>query len=67
LERLLAQIHKVEKVKIPYIIPIVLILLPSLVVIVDLGEHALELSGLVQIQAPYGISVTVDGRPPLAR
>jgi hypothetical protein len=34
---------------------------------VYLGKSALDSSGLVQIQAPNGISVTVDGRPPSAR
>jgi hypothetical protein len=53
--------------KLSHIIPVGLIALVSIVGAVYLGKSALDLSGLVQIQAPYGISVTVDGRPPLAR
>jgi hypothetical protein len=50
-----------------HIIPIGFIALVSIVGAVYLGKSALDSSGLVQIQAPNGISVTVDGRPPSAR
>jgi hypothetical protein len=53
--------------KLSQIIPVGLIVLASILGTVYLGKSALDSLGLVQIQAPYGISVTVDGRPPLAR
>jgi hypothetical protein len=49
------------------LIPVGLIALASISGAVYLGKSALDLSGLVKIQTPYGVSVTVDGRPPSAR
>lgn len=57
----------IKMIKLSHIIPVGFIALASIVGAVYLGKSALDSSGLVQIQAPNGISVTVDGRPPLAR
>jgi uncharacterized membrane protein len=56
-----------QKMKLSQIILVGLIVLASIFGAVYLGKSALSSSGLVQIQAPYGVSVTVDGRPPSAR
>lgn len=53
--------------KLSQIILVGFIVMASVFGAVYLGKSALDSSGLVQIQAPYGVSLTVDGRPPSAR
>jgi hypothetical protein len=67
LVRHLAQIKKLNGIKmiksshtIPAGIPVVLIALVSISGTIYLGKSALDSSGLIEIQAPNGFSVTVD-------